>query len=127
MSLHDHDQNPSLDEIESQAPLAVGFWLEQAEAAVRAQSGAGEAEKHPAVVAAFMAACATVYAAERQVDAADRIRDGLLAVADAMPSSGGPLLLERLAGIESELYRVANYAEAMTAHPAASGSQHGRR
>lgn len=40
-----------------------------------------------------------------------RVRDACLAVADQVQCTGEPMLIERLAGIENELYRLANFAD----------------
>lgn len=40
-----------------------------------------------------------------------RLRDGCLAIADEVQGARQPLLIDRLAGIESELYRLANFAD----------------
>lgn len=39
-----------------------------------------------------------------------RVRDGCLSVADEVQSTGEPRLIERIAGIEQELYRLAEVA-----------------
>lgn len=103
-------RNRNLDEIESMATAAATFWLSDAESAVNSQFGGGYAEKHPAVVAGYVSACAVVYQTERANDAAERIRDGLLAVADALQSAGDPRIGVGAIGIAEELHRLANTA-----------------
>ena len=93
MSLHDPDESPSLDEIESHAAVAVHFWLGEAIEALDEKFGTGYAEKHAPAVAGLMSACAICYQAERMVDAADSIRRGLAGIEGAIrgcPSTGGP-------------------------------------
>jgi hypothetical protein len=107
---HDPDENPCLDEIESTAPSAVSFWLGEAETRIDGHFGRDYAEKHPAVVSGFIAACATVYQAERINDAAHKVNRALFAVADALETLRDPMMSERAAGIENELYRIANTA-----------------
>lgn len=107
---HDPDENPCLDEIESTAPSAVHFWLGEADALIDGHYGSDYAEKHPAVVAGFVTACAMVYQAERMNDAAHKISRALLSVADSIGGLSQPMQSERLAGIENELYRLANKA-----------------
>jgi len=107
---HDPDENPSLDEIISIAPVDVLCWLSEAEEKVDGQFGTGYAEKHPAAVAGFVNACAAVYQAERMNDAAQKISRALLSVADSLAGLSQPMQNERLAGIENELYRLANKA-----------------
>lgn len=62
--------NSDLDSsnIEGNAIEIAGAMLESAEAVVDTQFGAGYAEKHPAIVAGFVQACATFYLAERIAD-----------------------------------------------------------
>ncbi len=107
---HDPDENPSLDEIESVAPSAVSFWLTEADALIDAHYGSDYAAKHPAVVAGFVNACAMVYQAERVNDAARKISRALLGIADSLEGLSQPMQNERLAGIETELFRLANKA-----------------
>lgn len=110
MSLHDPDQSPSLDEIESHAAVAVHLWLGEAIEALDERFGTGYAEKHAPAVAGFMSACAIYYQAERMVDAADMIRRELSGLDDAIRESRDSVMIERLAGVENELYRLANTA-----------------
>lgn len=70
---HDPDFDANIDEIESLAPVAVAFWLEESEQILDRQFGAGYAEKNPSMLVGFLAACSTVYAAERMQDAASII------------------------------------------------------
>lgn len=107
MSLHDHDSNPTLDEIEAQAVTTVSAWLGQAEADINGQFGSAYAEKHPALLVGFLSSCAMVYAAERQVDVADRVRDGLLAIADTLSCRGVPPSPASAVNIEEALGRIA--------------------
>lgn len=108
MSEHDSDKNPGLDEIESLAAVAARFWLAEAEQAIEEE--VADAKRFPAGILGVQIAAAIHYQAERQVDAAAKIRDGLLAVADALQGIREPMQIERLAGIENELYRLANVA-----------------
>jgi hypothetical protein len=79
---HSHDQNPTLDEIESMAAVAARFWFsEGSDAADDYLAGQGG---RPAAIAGYQIAAALVFLAERQVDAAGRIADGLHAIATAM-------------------------------------------
>ena len=54
-----------VSDIESLAIETVAMMLESAESVVDTQFGAGYAERHPALVAGFVQACAMVYHAER--------------------------------------------------------------
>lgn len=83
---HDHDQNPTLDEIESAAAVVAGFWLHEAEHAIRDKQTLPACEA--AAINGFMQAAAINYAAERHVDAAVRIAEGLQAVAAAIREQG---------------------------------------
>lgn len=75
MNPHDHEQNPSLTEIEDAAAVAASFWLEQAvQACGSEQLGAKD---YPAGIAGGMIASALFYQAERQVDAAIKIADAI--------------------------------------------------
>lgn len=107
---HDPDENPCLDEIESTAPSAVSFWLGEADTFIDGEYGRDYAEKHPAVVAGFLTACAMVYQAERMNDAAHKVNRALLAIADSLEGLRDPMMGERAAGIENELHRIANAA-----------------
>jgi hypothetical protein len=75
MNPHNHEQNPSLDEIESAAPVAASFWLHEALCACN-DEGLGTKD-YPAGIAGSMIACALYYQAERQVDAAHEIAEAL--------------------------------------------------
>lgn len=107
---HDPDENPCLDEIISGASISVLCWLSEAEEKLNGEFGDGFAAKHPAAVAGYMNACATIYHAERINDAAHKISRALLAIADSIGELSQPMQTERLAGIENELYRLANKA-----------------
>lgn len=108
MSEHDPNTNPSLNEIESNAVVVAHFWLHEAERALIDERIAPKCEA--AAMKGFMQAAAMSYLAERQIDAAEKIRDGLLAVADALQCLREPAMIERVAGIETELHRLANTA-----------------
>ena len=88
MSEHDPDKNHSLDEIESNAAVVAGFWLHEARQAVE-DSDPDEAKHYPAGILGFTVASAINYHAERQVDAAMKIADGLQAIAAAIRESKG--------------------------------------
>lgn len=105
MSIHDPDKNPALDEIQSVAALAARFWLSEGDAAVEELT---DQKRSPASAALFAIAAAINFQAERQVDAAHALRDGLLAVADALGCRNDGVIIDRLAGIENELHRLAN-------------------
>lgn len=107
---HDPDENPCLDEIISGASISVLCWLSEAEEKLNGEFGDGFAAKHPAAVAGYMNACAMIYQAERINDAAHKISRALLAIADSLGELSQPMQAERLAGIENELYRLANKA-----------------
>lgn len=107
---HDPDENPCLDEIISGASISVLCWLSEAEEKLDGQFGDGFAVKHPAAVAGYMSACATIYHAERINDAAHKISRALLGIMDSLGGLSQPMQSERLAGIETELYRLANVA-----------------
>jgi len=87
MSEHDPDRNPSLDEIESMAAVAAHFWLGEARRAV--ESECGDAGHYPAGIVGFTIASAINYHAERQVDAAMKIAEGLQAIAAAIKAGKG--------------------------------------
>lgn len=107
---HDPDENPCLDEIISGASISVLCWLTEAEEKLNGEFGDGFAVKHPVAVAGYMSACATIYHAERINDAAHKISRALLGIADLLDGLSQPMQAERLAGIETELYRIANVA-----------------
>ena len=86
MSEHDPDLNPSLDEIESMAAVAAAFWLSEARPA--AENECNDVRHYPAGIAGFVIASAIYFHAERQVDAATKIAEGLQAVAAAIKESG---------------------------------------
>lgn len=86
MGEHDPDQKPSLDEIESMAAVAAHFWLGEAQQAVERECN--DAVHYPAGIIGFTIASAINYHAERQVDAAIKIAEGLQAVAAAIKESG---------------------------------------
>ena len=108
-SSHDPDQNPLLDTLATQAPVWPKFWLGEAEAAIDEELGAGYAEKHPALIAGFLTACATVYAAHL-------IENAIGCAADRTPAGDHPTsrqaddVMGSLRGIEQELFRLANAA-----------------
>lgn len=79
---HTHDQDQSLDEIESMAAEAAGYWLYEAGNA--ADEHVSDARGRPGAVAGFMIAAGLIFQAERQIDAAARIADGLQAIAAAL-------------------------------------------
>lgn len=77
MSPHDPEQNPSIDEILSGAPLAVTFWLGEAEQILNDRFGPAFAEKNPEILAGFLAASVKFYAAERAIDAASMLAEAI--------------------------------------------------
>lgn len=82
MNTHNPDQNPTLDEIESAAASAVGFWMDEGEKATAADTA--YEKPSPTRAAGFAIAAALFFQAERQVDAAHRVADALQNVADAI-------------------------------------------
>lgn len=82
MSDHHPDRNSTLDEIEGLAAVAAGFWLTEGNRA--ADENLADLKRAPAAIAGFNIAAAIQYQAERQVDAADIIAEGLRAVASAI-------------------------------------------
>lgn len=74
----------SLSDIEAEATTAAVSFLESAESWIDGQFGAGYAEKHPAMVAGYMQACAMVYQAQRIGRSMDDLAAGLRASADAV-------------------------------------------
>lgn len=87
MSVHDPDTNPALDEIESNAVQVAHYWLHEAERALIDERIAPKCEA--AAMQGYMQAAAINYAAERQVDAAMKIAEGLQAIAAAIRESKG--------------------------------------
>lgn len=75
MNPHNHDQNPTLDQIMSAAPDAASFWLNQASEAVEQECLKQGHDQ--AGVLGYVIACALYYQAERQVDAAHEIAEAL--------------------------------------------------
>jgi hypothetical protein len=82
---HNPDLNPSLDEIESAAAVVASFWLDQADRA--AIDAYFDPKQRQHAVAGCTIAAAIQYQAERHVDAAERIAEGLRAVASAIRES----------------------------------------
>jgi hypothetical protein len=82
VSEHNPELNPVLDEIEGLAAVAASFWLNEADSA--ADENIADQKRAPAAVAGFQIAAAIQYQAERQVDAAYTIAEGLRAVASAI-------------------------------------------
>lgn len=82
MSDHSHEENPALDEIESNAVVVARFWLHEAERALIDERIAPKCEA--AAMKGFIQAAATTYLAERQNDAAMKIAEGLQVIAAAI-------------------------------------------
>ena len=85
MSEHNPDTKSTLDEIEGAAAVVARFWLRESERAICDLRIAPSCEV--AAMKGFMQAAAINYAAERQVDAAMRVADGLQAIAAAIRES----------------------------------------
>lgn len=79
---HNPDLNPSLDEIESAAAVVAAFWLDQADRA--AIDAYFDPKQRQHAVAGCTIAAAIQYQAERQVDAAERVANGLRDLASAI-------------------------------------------
>lgn len=82
---HHPDLNPSLDELEGCAAVAAHFWLDEADKA--ADQNLTDQKRAPASMAGFQIAAAIQYQAERQIDAAVHIADGLRDLASAIRES----------------------------------------
>lgn len=105
MSLRDQNLDPSLDEIESMAAITAHVWLAEM-VGICAEEGIAD-KAYPAVIAGGLHAMAIFYQAERQVDAADRIRDGLLAVADQLQALHQPKAVDHAADTAVALQSIA--------------------
>lgn len=103
MNVHDPDDNPLLDNLAQLAPSSLSFWLTEAESAINGQFGGDYAERHPAAVAGYLNACATVYQAHL-------LADHLASVSNAIAMLPGGTVTERLAGIEVALDQLAELA-----------------
>ena len=80
--------------------IAAGRYLADANISAIYHSPLLRAEQTAGLVAALVVSAALA-----------RLRDGCLAIADEVQGARQPLLIDRLAGIESELYRLANFAD----------------
>lgn len=72
-----------------QAPATVGFYLDEAIKRIDATLGDGTAKKQPALVAAFMQACAADFLAARIAIAGQEVRKGLLSISETIPQDNG--------------------------------------
>ncbi len=82
MREHKPGEGTNLTEIEDHAAIAAAFWVEQANQA--ADNELTDRGRAPAAMAGYQIAAAIYYQAERQVDAAHAIAEGLRAVASAI-------------------------------------------
>ncbi len=82
MSERNPSEGENLTEIENHAAIAAAFYLEQANQA--ADNELTDKGRAPASIAGYQIAAAIQYQAERNVDAAERIAEGLRAVAGAI-------------------------------------------
>ncbi|MEI7567617.1 MAG: hypothetical protein WCJ10_07245 [Opitutaceae bacterium] len=82
MSEQKPSEGTNLTEIENHAAIAAAFYLEQANQA--ADNELTNKARAPASIAGYQIAAAIQYQAERQVDAAECIAEGLRAVASAI-------------------------------------------
>lgn len=89
------------------AKAEIAGFLEEAKAEIDDAFGAGHAKKNPALVGAYLQACAIVFHGERVVDGFDRHAEAVRYVESAIRESGCGELSVTVHGLASGLSKIA--------------------